>query len=93
VKDRLVSFQGLDTEASPTGRDPALLQVDEGSNHDQQGVWRPRRGWEKANVSNKTDPIRAVVGLELMSGDYVAVLATQPASAAGSMFSEAAFDE
>lgn len=93
MKERVVQFAGLDTEASPTERDPSLLQLDEGSIHDQQGVWRPRRGWTKANVTNKTDPIRGLVALELASGDFVAVVAARPASAAGSVYSEASFDE
>lgn len=93
MKERVATFRGLDTEASPTERDASWLQVDEGSIHDQQGVWRPRRGWTKANVSNKTNPIRALVACEFPSGDFVALVAAMPAAAAGTLYSEATFDE
>lgn len=82
------AFLGLDTEQHPVQRDPGLLQVDEGSTHEQLGVWQPRRGWTHANVTKKAAAISAVIAVELADGDCVAVIASGQ-----NLYSEATFDE
>ncbi len=81
-------FLGLDTEKHPANRESGLLQVDEGSSHEQQGVWQPRKGWDPAGVTGKAAEITAVIAVELASGDVVAVV-----GGGVNLYSEAAFDE
>jgi hypothetical protein len=81
-------FLGMDTEAHPALRPPGLLQKDEGTSHDREGVWTPRRGMTHANVTKKDNPITALVGLQTAHGDYVAVVAEGVRA-----YSEVSFDE
>jgi len=81
-------FLGMDTESHPALRPPGLLQKDEGSSHDREGVWVPRRGMTHANVTKKTAAISAMVGFQTSHGDYVLV-----ATSGVNAYSEAAFDE
>lgn len=81
-------FLGLDTEQHPAAREEGLLQVDEGSCREKKGVWKPRRGMTKANVTKKDNAIAAVIAFELPTGDFVAVVAEGQ-----KVHSEASFDE
>lgn len=86
--EQVVGFVGMDTEAHPALRSPALLQKDEGSNHEREGIWRPRAGCVHANVTQKAAAVTALVGFQTSHGDYVLMVA-----AGTDLYSEAAFDE
>lgn len=67
-------FDGLDTEAHPAQRPDGMLQVDEGSSHEQAGVWRPRRGWVHDGAAKHTNAISMLVAIEFPNGDFVGLV-------------------
>ncbi len=71
MRDQIVTFQGLDTEASPTERPGALLQVATNVRLDQAGVIQPRRGWERILSGNVSRDGVAVAGFVTAGGSYV----------------------
>jgi hypothetical protein len=81
-------FLGMDTEAHPALRPPGLLQKDEGSSHDREGVWVPRRGMTHASVTQKNAAITGLVGFQTSHGDYVLVVTSGVFA-----YSEPTFDE
>jgi hypothetical protein len=87
-QETVLGFVGMDTEANPALRPVPLLQKDEGSNHEREGVWVPRRGCTHANVTKKASAVSALVGFQTNAGDYVLLVA-----AGTDLYSEAAFDE
>lgn len=90
MRDQIVTFTGLDTEASPTARPSGLLQVDQNLQHDQEGVLRVRRGCTKASGQTALSlPVRATGGFDPGTKSFVEVRASGLGSSAGAMASGA----
>lgn len=71
MREQIVTFQGLDTEASPTERPGALLQVATNVRLDQQGVIQPRRGFTRTSAFNSaTRDVVALAGFRTAGGAY-----------------------
>lgn len=84
MRELVVTFTGLDTEASRVARDPGLLQVDQNMQHDQLGVLRVRPGCVKASGQSALSlPVRAVSGFDPGNGQFVEVRATGLGASAG----------
>jgi len=72
VQDKLVTFAGVDTEASPTERPSALLQTGENVRLDRNGVLMPRRGYVISTGAAFARDIVACAGFVTGSGEYAA---------------------
>src|SRR5574343_2040132 len=70
MRERVVTFSGLDTESSPTGRPTELLQTATNVRLDQAGVVQQRRGWERVLQANLSRDGVAVAGFVTASGAY-----------------------
>ena len=82
MREQVVTFTGLDTEASKVARDPSLLQTDQNLQHDQLGVLRVRPGCVKASGQTALSlPVRATGGFDPGHGSFVEVRATHGATA------------
>lgn len=71
MQERVVTFSGLDTEASPTERPAALLQVASNVRLDQAGVIQPRRGYALVVCAAFSRDIVAAAGFVTEAGSYV----------------------
>lgn len=76
MREQIVTFQGLDTEASPTERPGALLQVATNVRLDQQGVIQPRRGYTFSAAVAVQQDIVACAGFVTGEGGYAAAICT-----------------
>lgn len=84
MREQIVTFTGLDTEASPTARPAGSLQVDQNLQHDQQGVLRVRRGCVKASGQTALSlAVRAVGGFDPGNKSFVEVRASGLGASAG----------
>lgn len=86
MRDQIVTFQGLDTEASPTERPGALLQVADNVRLDQAGVIQPRRGFQGVATVSVVQDVVACAGFMTAAGSYVTAFCTYSSTSGTSYF-------
>lgn len=76
MRERVVTFSGLDTESSPTERPAELLQTATNVRLDQAGVVQQRRGYQGVSTVAVVQDVVACAGFTTSAGAYVTAICT-----------------